>query len=177
MNFILFASGGIVSETAQRFGVDWPHFIAQMLSFGIVLFALQKLVFKPVLKALEERKQRIAESLANAEKITVELARAEIARQEILSQANVSANKMIEEARIQAQKVLETETQKAVATANQIIVKARESNDAELARMKTELRREMVHLVAETTAKVTGKILTTEDQQRLAEETNKQLAA
>ena len=45
------------------------------------------------------------------------------------------------------------------------------------ARMLAELKREVGRLVVETTAKVTGRILTVEDQQRLAEETNRQLAA
>ena len=66
--------------------------------------------------------------------------------------------------------------QKAIATANEIITKARQANDAELARMKTELRREVGRLVVMTTAKVTGKTLTPDDQQRLADETNQQLA-
>jgi len=71
---------------------------------------------------------------------------------------------------------LEVETQKAIATANDIISKARQANEAELARMKTELRREVGRLVVSTTAKVTGKVLTADDQNRLAEETTRQLA-
>jgi len=94
-----------------------------------------------------------------------------------LNQANLQANKMIEEARAAAAKVLEQETQKAIATANDIIAKARQANETELARMKTELRREVGRLVVSTTAKVTGKVLTGEDQNRLADETNRQLAA
>jgi len=43
--------------------------------------------------------------------------------------------------------------------------------------MKAELRKEIGRLVVETTAKVTGKVLTVEDHQRLAEETKRQLAA
>ena len=97
--------------------------------------------------------------------------------QEILNQANLQANKFIEEARTAAAKVLEVESQKAIATANQIIAKAHEASEAELARMKAELRGEIVRLVVGTTAKVTGKILTAEDHQRLADETNRQMAA
>ena len=43
--------------------------------------------------------------------------------------------------------------------------------------MLAELRREVGRLVVETTAKVTGKVLTPDDQKRLAEETNRELAA
>jgi len=84
---------------------------------------------------------------------------------------------MIEEARQSAAKVLETESQKAIATANDIITKARQASEAELVRMKAELRKEVGRLVVSTSAKVTGNILTAEQQTRLAEDTNKQLAA
>jgi hypothetical protein len=43
--------------------------------------------------------------------------------------------------------------------------------------MKAELRGEVVRLVAETTAKVAGKVLNDDDQKRLADETAQQLAA
>ena len=66
-------------------------------------------------------------SLANAEKIKAELARAEAQRQEVLTQANAQANKLIEEARAAAARVQEQETQKAIAAAEQIIAKAREA--------------------------------------------------
>ena len=75
----------------------------------------------------EDRRQRIAEGLANAEKIKAELAKTEAARRKILKQASSQANKIIEEARAAAARVQEQETQKAIATANQIIAKAREA--------------------------------------------------
>jgi F-type H+-transporting ATPase subunit b len=171
----MFAS--ILSDTAQQFGVDWPHFLAQCLSFAIVLYLLRRFAYQPILQILEDRRQRIKEGLENAEQIKAELAKTEAARQEALNQANQQANKLIEEARAAAARVLEQETQKAIATANQMVAKAREASEAELVRMKAELRQEIGRLVVETTAKVTGKVLTVEDHQRLAEETNRQLAA
>ena len=180
--FIMFASiGGDLVEmgrsTARTFGVDWPHLIAQIVSFVVVALLLQRFAYKPVLAMLEERRSRIAEGLANAGKIKAELARTEAARQEVLNRTHADANKLIEEARAAAARVQEQETQKAVAAANQIVAKAREASEAELARMKSELRKEMVRLVAETTAKVSGKVLTLDDQKRLNEETTKELAA
>jgi len=171
---IIFAAG-IIESTAQSFGVDWPHFIAQCVSFGIVAFCLHRFAYKPILKVLDERRQTIAESLANAEKIKQELAKTEAARQAVLEEASATASQIISEARAAAARMLEAETQKAIATANQIIARAHEANEAELARMKAELRREIGRLVVETTARVTGRILTPEDQQRLAEETSREL--
>ena len=180
--FILFADiasdlAETARSTAEKFGFDWPHFAAQVINFLIVSGLLVAFAYRPILNVLEERRKRIAEGLANAEKIKQELARTEAARQEVLNQANLQANKLIEEARAAAARVQEQETQKAVAAAEQIIAKAREAAAQDHARMLAELRREVGRLVVETTAKVTGKILTVEDQQRLAEETNRQLAA
>src|SRR5689334_17104652 len=166
-----------VRQVADTFGVDWAHLIAQIISFTIVCILLYNFAYKRVLGMLEERRQRIAEGLANAEKIKAELARAETQRQEILAQANTQANKLIEEARAAAARVQEKETQKAIATAESIITKAREAAAADHARMLAELRREVGRLVVQTTATVTGKILTPEDQRRLAEETAKQVTA
>ena len=165
------------SNIVETFGLNWPNFIAQCISFGIVTFLLYRFAYKPILTVLEERRQRIAEGLANADKIKQELANAQTKAHEILSQANVQATKFIEEARQSAAKVLEQESQKAIATANDIITKARQANEAELVRMKNELRKEVGRLVVSTTAKVTGKVLSADDQNRLAEETNRQLAS
>ena len=79
--------------------------------------------------------------------------------------------------RAAAAKVEERETQKAIATAQDIIEKARQATQAEHDRMLAELRREVGRLVVAATVKVTGKVLTPEDQKRLADETNKELAA
>lgn len=163
--------------TLHQFGVDWPHFIAQCISFLIVAGALYKFAYKPVLGVLEERRKKIAEGLASAAKMNQELAQAQTKAQEILSQAGAQGAKMIEEARAAAARVQEAETQKAIAAANDIVTKARQSMEAEHARMLTELRREVGRLVVSTTAKVTGKVLTPEDQQRLAAEANRELAA
>jgi F-type H+-transporting ATPase subunit b len=68
------------------------------------------------------------------------------------------------------------ETQKAIAAAEQIIVRAHDAAQRERAVMLAELRREVGRLVVQTTESVTGKILTVDDQRRLAEETARQLA-
>jgi len=175
MHMIFFA--GMIGDTAKEFGVDWPHFIAQVVSFGIVAFLLQMFAYKPVLSMLETRRQQIAEGIANAEKIKTELARTEAQRLEIMAQANGQATKLIEEARAAAARVQEQETQKAIAAAEQIILKAREAAAQDHARMLAELKREVGRLVVHTTATVTGRILTPDDHQRITEETVKTVAS
>jgi F-type H+-transporting ATPase subunit b len=169
--------GQMAHDTMVRFGVDWQHFGAQCVTFAIVAFLLHRYAYKPILTVLAERQQRIKESLDNAEKIKQDLAGAQSKAQEIVVQAGQQAAKMIEEARAAAARVQEQETQKAIAAAQAIVDKAQQATQAEHARMLAELRREVGRLVVDTTAKVTGKVLTLEDQKRLAEETNRELAA
>jgi len=163
--------------TAARFGLETHMFIAQIISFGIVAFLLYRFAYHPILAMLAQRRQQIAESLANAEKIKAELARTESLQREALEKANAQASKLIEEARAAAAHVREQETQKAIAAAEQIIAKAREAAAQDHAKMLVELKREVGRLVVQTTATVTGKVLTPEDQRRLAEETAKQVTA
>jgi len=167
--------GGMVQEIARTFGVDWPQLIAQIISFGIVCILLYKFAYHRVLAMLAERREKITEGLANAQKIKAELARTEAERQVVITQANTEAAGLVQEARAVAARVKEQETQKAIAAAEQIMVKAREAAAREHERMFSQLKREVGRLVVQTTATVTGKILTPEDQQRLTEETTLQI--
>jgi F-type H+-transporting ATPase subunit b len=170
-------SGGQVEQIARTFGVDWPHLIAQIVSFGIVCALLYLFAYKPVLKMLTARRELIAQGLANSEKIQAELAKTETQRQEVLTQANAEAAQLLEDARNAAAQLRERETAKANVAAKQIIAKAREEAASDHTRMLTQLKREVGRLVVQTTAAITGKVLTTEDQQRLAQETVRELSS
>jgi F-type H+-transporting ATPase subunit b len=157
-------------------GIQWPKLIAQFVDFAIVLFVLWRFAYKPVFNMLEARRQKIADSIADAEKIKVQLAQTEAARQKTLAEAGELANKIIADAREAAARVTEVESQKAIAAAEQIIAKAREAAVQERAATLAQLKREVGRLVVQTTMTVTGKVLTPDDQRRLAEETQKQIA-
>ena len=143
-------SGGQLEEIARTFGVDWPHLLAQIVSFGIVCTVLYWLAYTPILTILEARRQQIADGLANAEKIKAELARIEVERQDMLAKAGDDGKQLIEEARAAAARVQAEETQKAVAAAEQMLVRAREATERDRAQMLAELRREVGRLVVQT---------------------------
>ena len=168
---------GQLEKIATTFGVNWQHLGAQIISFAIVCALLYRLAYKPILQILEARRQQIASGLANAEKIKAELARIEAARLEVLARAEVEGKQLIEEARAAAARVQAEETRKETDAAEQILARAREAAERDRARMLAELKQEVGRLVVQTTASVTGKILTPDDHRRLAEETARQLAS
>jgi F-type H+-transporting ATPase subunit b len=169
-------NSGSPEGIAATFGVDWPHLLAQIVSFSIVCFILYRFAYKPILKMLEVRRQQIADGIANAEKIKAELAQTEVQRRDVMMQAKSEATKFVEEARAAAARLQSEEAQKAIAAAEQIMAKAREAAALDHGRMLAELKQEVGRLVVQTTAIVAGKILTPEDQIRLAEEAARQLS-
>lgn len=171
------SGGGMVQDIARTFGWTPQLFFSQVVVFLIVAFLLKKFAFKPMMEMLDKRRQTIEQGLKHAEQMKQELAQAQKKAQEIIGEAAGQATRIIQEARDAAVRVQEAETQKAIAAAGDLITKAKEANALELARMKTELRAEIGRLVVDTTAKVSGKILTFEDRQRIADEAVRDLAA
>lgn len=167
----------IPQQIAETFGWNGTLFASQVISFLVVAFLLNKFAYKPILKVLEDRRQKIADGLAAADKTKAELANTQAKVQEIIAQAGQQANKIIEEARAAAAAVGEQERQKAVADAQSILTKAREAGDAELARLQGELRKEFARLVVQAAARSTADVLTNDQKIRIADDSVRQLAA
>lgn len=166
-----------VTQLFSQFGVTLPKFLAQVILFLIVYLILKKFAFGPIIAIFEERRKTIEDAQANSEKIKRQLAESELRCQEILRKANADAQRIIEEGRATSDATAHKHLQQAIKDAEGIIAKANENVELERSRMVAEVKKEMVDLVVETTAKVVGKVLTETDQQRLATETTKQLAA
>jgi F-type H+-transporting ATPase subunit b len=166
-----------VGQIAQTFGVDWPHLLAQVISFSIVCALLYRFAYRPVLAMLATRRDLIAQGLANTEKINATLAAIDVQRDAVLTQARDEAARLIEEGRVVAKRIRQQEADRAIAMADRIVLKAREQTAREHALMVAMVKREIGHLVVETTAVVAGRVLTPDDQRRLVEETTRQLKA
>jgi len=179
--FLIFAeaaaAGNPVTDIAKAFGVNGWALVCQIISFCIVAFLLYKFAYYPILTVLEERRKRIEESLANATRVEQKLAEAQAGAAAIIAKANDAAGVLIEEARAAAKQVSERENQRAVQQAGEIIQKAREAGEAEQKRLMAELKKELSRLIVETTARVTGKVLTAGDQKKITEEATRELAA
>lgn len=164
-------------DVGEQFGVYWPNLIAQIILFFIVYFVLSKFAFKPIQAMLEERRRRIEEGQINAEKIKQQLAEAQAKYEETLARANAEAQRLIEEVKTSGERLAEEKRQAALAEAEDIIRRTHDSLSLERERTMAELKQELGRLVVETTEKVTHKILTPQDHQKINEETARQIAA
>ncbi|MFA6544464.1 MAG: F0F1 ATP synthase subunit B [Limisphaerales bacterium] len=174
---ILAAGDNPLKAVGDTFGWHPQLFFSQVVLFVILALVLKKFAYAPLLTMLDKRKAQISESLENAEKTRKELANAQVKAQELIGQAGQQAQKIIEEARAAAAKISEVERQKAIADAATIIAKAKQASEAELVRMKGELRQEFGRLVVAAASRATGDILSADQKGRLADDAVRQLAA
>jgi F-type H+-transporting ATPase subunit b len=166
------ASEGLLTSL----GLSWGKFLAQVLLFLIVYTVLKKYAFGPIQQVLAERAQRIADGEEKLKQIEKDRAAADANAQEVIDGANNKADRLIAEARESAEAVGEKKRQDATTEAAQIIAKAREASELERDQRLAELRRDFGRLVVDTTSKVTGKVLSSDDQEKINKETAAQVA-
>jgi F-type H+-transporting ATPase subunit b len=176
MTFILAASEAASGGIADQFGLETPKLIAQIIVFGAVFFVLNKYAFGPIMAMLEQRRQRIADGEAKLDKIAKDLAEAEKNAKAVLDKANDDANRLIKEAGDSAKSLAEKRQQEAIHEAGQILAKAREAATLEHEQLMSQLKREFGRMVSDATSRVTGKVLNTDDQSRINQETAAQVS-
>jgi F-type H+-transporting ATPase subunit b len=127
-----------MGQAFEALGINLPMIIAQIVNFTILLVVLRLVLYKPVLKMLDERKQKIAEGLNAAE-----IARAEAAS----AQANIQAQ--LDTARKEGQEIVAN----AQGIATRIQTDAREQSmkdrDAALERARVEIQQERDRAIAD----------------------------
>ena len=161
---------GIVETIQKTCGLNGPFFIAQVINFFLVILVLKKFAFGPISRMLEQRRARIAEGEEKLKRIEQQLAESEATTAAAIAKANEEAIRLINEAKQGAHAFTEQKSQEAIAQAQNILAKAEAAARADRDRLSSELKREFGRLVAATTAQVTGKVLTADDQKRINED-------
>lgn len=164
-----------ITELFTTFGVSWPKFLAQVITFLIVYLILKKFAFGPVTDMLEIRRNRIAEAEANLSETKAQLEGAEETAREIIAKANNDAERMVEEAKENAEAIGAKKEEAARVEAEGIVTKAKQAADRERDEVMTGLKQEFGRLVAGATSAVTGKVLNDQDHEKINEEASTHL--
>ena len=157
-------------ELFAKLGIDWRLLIAQLVNFVILMTALTFLLFKPILAALDKRRNKIAESLANAEKIGEELKRANAESERIVSEARVEAQRIAAESMKQAEAARVVAVERTKAEVAGIVAAGKHQLAAERDQMTAEVRRAAAELVAMATEKVIKEKMTRAKDKELIEQ-------
>lgn len=157
------------------FGVQPILLLAQVVNFLILLFILKRFLYGPILKVLETRKQKIAESLKNATEIEKRLEAITAERAEKLTAAGKDAEGILQEATKTAEKIVASAHEKAQKDIEKMIEKSESSMKLERAKMQQEMQVELVDLVVMALQKVTGQVVSEKDQKALVEKSIKNI--
>jgi F-type H+-transporting ATPase subunit b len=117
--------------------------LGQMISFAILIWFTVKFIWPPLMKAIEERQQKIADGLAAADNAQKNLAQAEEKVNEELKLARVKANEIIDQAHQRANQIIDQAKNDAVAEANRQKALAEAEIAAAANRAKEDLRKQV----------------------------------
>jgi F-type H+-transporting ATPase subunit b len=128
--------------------------IAQMITFGILIWFTMKFIWPPLTRAMDERAQRIAEGLSAAERARKELADADARVAEEIKKARVEAMSIIDRATQQANQIIEKAKQDAVVEAQRTKATAAADIESMTHRAREELRGQVASLAVSGAEKI-----------------------
>ena len=161
-------------ELLDKLGIDWRLLIAQLINFLILVLILYKFLYKPVLKMLDGRKEKIEKGLRDAEQLGVELEKTKELQAAEIQKAKQEAREIIEEADKRAEAAGAETKLKTKAEVEKLISAAKSQIINEKEKMMSEIKKEAIELILLTAEKVVGKTIDTKAQKNLIEETLKE---
>jgi F-type H+-transporting ATPase subunit b len=146
-----------------------------IVAFGITLFILKRYAFGPIQKTIDERRERIRQSIEEAEHAREEARRLLEEHKALIGQARSEAESILAEARRVGDAQRERMREEVEADRQRRLEETRRQIEGETARALTQIRAEVAELTLVATAKVTGKVLDDEDHRRLITDAIKDL--
>ena len=142
----------------------------QILAFAILVWLLSRYAYKPVVGLLDERRNRILESMEQAEQIKKDNAAAAQRAQQIIAEAQGQTRDMLAQAQQISQRTIAAAQAEAREQREKLLADAHKQIEVDTQRAKDELRREVARLTVLAAGKVIGKSLDTPDHYRLVDE-------
>ena len=140
----------------ETFHIDWRIFIAQAINFTIVFLVLYWFAFKPLVKIMAERSDKIAKSLEEAKQIEEKLSQTKAEFNKIVAEAKKEANAILEKAAVQADLKKQETIVRAKEEVGAIINQEKQKMQTEKAVTLKEIKKEVADLVVAAVEKVLG---------------------
>ncbi|MBI2886378.1 MAG: F0F1 ATP synthase subunit B [Chloroflexi bacterium] len=154
----------------EALGINIPGLVAQIVNFLLLFFLLSRFAFKPILNMLDQRAQRIKESLEAADRVRQEAAQSQVNIQSQLDAARREGQAIIEQAARAAEQLREEVREAARREAEAIVARAKADFDLEREKAIEELRRQFADITILAAEKVINESLDRARHQRLISE-------
>ncbi|MBS1580548.1 MAG: F0F1 ATP synthase subunit B [Bacteroidetes bacterium] len=136
-----------------------------LLAFIVVFLILKKFAWKPILATLKEREEGIADSIATAEKVKVEMAQLKNENETLMHKAREERAAMIKEAKEASDKMIAEAKDKAKAEYDRIVADAQQTIQQQKNAVLTEVKNQVGALVVEVSEKILKKELSNKTEQ------------
>lgn len=151
----------------STFHIDLNLFIAQLINFAIVFSVLYFFAFKPLVKMMGERTEKIDKSLRDADEIEKRLSLTETEQEGIINAAKKQANLIIEEADKRGEERRAELINKAKEDIGQVINVEKEKMMREKAETLKEIKAEVSELVVLTVEKLLNEKMDSDKDQKI----------
>jgi F-type H+-transporting ATPase subunit b len=142
-----------------------------VVTFAIVLFVLRRVAFGRIQSLIDERRDRIRQALDEADKAREEARQLRELTQQEREEAKAERERILDESRKQGQLQFQQAREQAAKDLERRLEENRKALDAENVKLREAIRRDVVELTLLASEKVTGKVLDSDDQRRLIDET------
>ena len=159
-----------MSAFFESFGVNWISLVWYLVLFVLVLFLLRRYAFGPILGAIDERQRSINESLDDAEKAARSVKESQEKAEKILWDASAEAQEIIRNGEKVGRDLQDRARETARAEADALIAKARTEIERERLAAIQDIRHQAVDLALVAASRVIETNLSSEQNQKLAEE-------
>jgi F-type H+-transporting ATPase subunit b len=154
----------------EALGINFNLFLAQVINFGVVVGALFYLLYKPVLKMLRDRTERIEQSLQESDQVQEQLDNARRDYDAEIARARQEAATILSQAQERARSQEAEIVSQARQDADRIRIEAREQAEQERDQMLREVKDQVAGLVTMTASRVLQAELATQGHDRLINE-------
>ena len=141
-----------------------------IVCFLATFFVLKRFAFGPIQNMIDERRQKIRESLTEADRAREEARKLLEEHRKLIAQARTDAEEIRQEVRRDAEALRERAREEVEEDRRRRLEETKRQIDAETQRALGAIRAEVAELTLIATSKVTGKVLTDADQRRLIDE-------
>lgn len=160
-----------MDKAVEALGLNLPQLIAQVVNFFVLLFILRLVAYKPILKMLDERKQKIAEGLNAAEIARAEAASAQANIQAQLDAARRDGQEIVAGAQNIATRIQADAREQSAKDREASLERARLEIQQERDRAIADLRGEFADITVRAAEKVINQSLDRQAHQRVIDET------
>ncbi len=151
-------------------GFNLPALVAQIINFTLLLVIFRLLLYKPLLKMLDERKQRIREGLEASDEAKRRLSETEQEVAKELDKARQEGQGLITQAQQISARIQEEARQAARAEGEQLLERAKTEIEQLTSTARAELRREFADLTIKAAGRVIREELDSDKHRKLIEE-------